>query len=302
MDGRVAFLLYVPASDHLFCRLVLYIPFDIVGQVAEEVDAGLLLEFLDADDVGSEGSAEIPLMPEPESDGLVLPVALSSDLVFHQGGREEVSRYYEIVSDMGELSLPVDRTAAADEEGVLQTAGEGDIGSHLSFHCFPDACVEVVDLGLHIAEIEGLVVGFPAVDPVLRRTEVSVVVAGAPVRIVGEEGTGREERIHRVEVGTLLVLSFHGLSCVAGIYLVAGPAVRLLLCIPFYAVVHLTVVQSVGEDDATPAPQFRKFQPVCRRLRVFEVGVGIIGNLLFSSFVRGAAFVLAARSKGCKSK
>ena len=126
--------------------------------------------------------------------------------------------------------------------------------------------------------------------------------SGAPVRIVGEEGTGREERIHRVEVGTLLVLSFHGLSCVAGIYLVAGPAVRLLLCIPFYAVVHLTVVQSVGEDDALPALQFRKFQPVCRRLWVFEVGVGIIGNLLFSSFVRGAAFVLAARGKGGKSK
>ena len=58
-------------------------------------------------------------MLEPEADGFILPVALSSDLVFHQGGREEVSRYYAIVSDIGELSLPVDRTAAADEEGVL---------------------------------------------------------------------------------------------------------------------------------------------------------------------------------------
>ena len=121
-----------------------------------------------------------------------------------------------------------------------------------------------------------------------------MVVARSPVRVVSEEGIGRPERIHGIEVAALLVLSPDGFLCIAGIDLVAGPAVRHLLHIPFHAVVHLPVAEPVGEDDAPAAFQLRKFQPVGRRLRVKEVGVGIDSHSLFPPCAGRTVILLAA--------
>lgn len=87
MELKVTFLLC--STDHLFCRLILYIPFDIVGQV-ERIDASLLLGSLDA------WRRRVEAMPNsPEPNPTAPPVAHPLTLYFIRTA--EGNRYYEIV-------------------------------------------------------------------------------------------------------------------------------------------------------------------------------------------------------------
>ena len=87
----------------------------VVREVAEEVDASFCFEFFDADNIWLKGGSVIVFVFEPESDGFILPVALTLHFVFHQCCREEISRYNKLIFYIGVLVLFVNCTATTDE-------------------------------------------------------------------------------------------------------------------------------------------------------------------------------------------
>ena len=84
-------LYYIPSENHLVWSFRFYITLYVVREITEEVDTSFCFEFFDADNIWLKGGSVIVFVFEPESDGFILPVALTLHFVFHQCCREEIS-------------------------------------------------------------------------------------------------------------------------------------------------------------------------------------------------------------------
>ena len=245
---------------------------NIIGQIAEEVDAGLLFQFINGDDILLQRLTVVVagLVLNPESHGLITLGVLAEQ------GHIEILRYGDAVAATaditGDIGLAVDSSALADVEGVAEIVAVPC--SHHVLHILPSAGIEAVDLWLHVGHVECLAVGLCGAQTVGRRTDVAMVVAGAPVGIGGEKITA---------VGDVLVVGVlaGGRKCgvSAGIiargvavfdafvHLIAAPSLRHFLCIPLSTVVNAPFVGPrveygiVDNNNACSAFYLWKLQP-----------------------------------------
>ena len=133
--------------------------FDGIGEVVEEVDAGVVLELSDADGVfahvGRGAGLAVVLIFEPEGDAAVHPV-------FHLEERHKVVCRHGN-APIGHIFEHADIAVGGAALHNVERIGEGAVATevlHQSLECGPIFLVEVADLRTHVAHVEGLVVGF----------------------------------------------------------------------------------------------------------------------------------------------
>ena len=149
---------------------------DGIGEIVEEVDAGVVLELSDADGVfahvGRSAGLAVVLVFEPEGDAAV-------HAIFHLEERHKVVCRHGY-APIGHIFEHADITIGGAALHNVERIGEGTVATevlHQSLERSPIFLVEVTDLRTHVAHVEGLVVGFSREEPVGRGHEVPVVVA-----------------------------------------------------------------------------------------------------------------------------
>ena len=156
-----------------------------IGEVVEEVDAGVAFELGDAEcvfaHVGGGAGLAVVFVFEPKGDAAIYAVF---DL---EERHEVVRRYgYAIAGDVFEnTGGAIDGAALHDIERVGKGSAATEI-LHQVFEGRPVALVEVGELGAHVREIEGLIVGFAREESIGRGDEMPVIIAVE--RDVGGQG------------------------------------------------------------------------------------------------------------------
>ncbi len=271
---------------------------NIVGQIAEEVNAGLLFQFINGDDILLQRLTVVVagLVLYPESHSLITLGVLAEQ------GHIEILRYGDAVAATadvgGNVGVAVDGASLADIEGVAEVVAVPV--AHLALHVLPCADVEAVGLRLHVGQIERLAVGFVGAQPVGGGTDVAMIVAGASVGVDGKVVGGREELV----VGVLAARCEGSVSARtvavgvavldALVHLIAGPALRHLLRVPFHAVVDAAFVGLAVQDGIMDDDDAAGFHPWELQSGQFGLQRGIVLVVVHHGRSAGAIVVVAA--------
>ena len=258
-------LFYPPGTFDLLYREHFHMILGLVVEVTEEINAGERLQFADADDIRAEQIVALAVLAvvgvlvlvlDPETEGFIATAVLTE-----QGGEEIFGDDHLVLYIAAYLVVTVDGAAFADVERIAEVSAVPV--SDLLLHRCPDTGIEGIALGLHVGEEEGLTIGLLRILAVGRGTDMSMIVAGAPERIVGLAIVVEVVLVvQEVIVGIAFLVAPHVTTAVTGMHLVARPPLRFLGAVPFRGEVDTVfVVGAMYQYDTLTTFQFGKFQP-----------------------------------------
>ena len=166
----------------------LYLVLNVVWQVAEEVNTGIVLQSLNGDGVALQICRSIVVLSNPKA------CSFEGCAFLAQYSHKEVFRYRNVVSIDSCCLMAL---AAYIFNDVLSLVNGASLANkecvkiispcaYLIFHRCPNAGVELVVLRLHIGDVEGLIVALNGALAVGRRTDVTMIVTGILVGVDGE--------------------------------------------------------------------------------------------------------------------